>query len=130
MPERSKDWLDQAERDLKRCELDIEYEFYEWACFTAQQSAEKAIKALAYYLKGMPWGHSLVLLLKNMQNIIKVPQTIIEDAQLLDAYYISARYPNGWPAGTPKDYFNEKKAKEAYEAAKRIFTFCRNKISG
>ena len=34
MPNRAKDWLMQAD------------ERHEWACFTAQQSAKKAVKAL------------------------------------------------------------------------------------
>jgi len=44
--DRSKDWIRQAERDLKRAKLDIENAFYEWACFTSQQAAEKSVKAL------------------------------------------------------------------------------------
>ena len=46
MPERSRDWLAQAERDLQKAELDLEHGFREWACFTAQQLADKALKAL------------------------------------------------------------------------------------
>ena len=95
MPERSKDWLAQAERDLERCSLDIKYQFYEWACFTAQQAAEKAVKALIYSLKGLPWGHSITNLLRELSSKLKIPQSILEDAQLLDAYYIPTRYPNG-----------------------------------
>jgi HEPN domain-containing protein len=41
---RSLDWLSQAERDLERCLLGLEHGFYEWACFTAQQAAEKAVR--------------------------------------------------------------------------------------
>ena len=130
MPERSKDWLAQAERDLERCVLDIKYEFYEWACFTAQQAAEKAVKALIYSLKGLSWGHSITNLLREISSKLEIPEEIIEDAQLLDAYYIPTRYPNGWPSGVPKDFFNLKKAEEAYGAAKRILAFCRREISG
>jgi len=40
MSERSLDWLRQAEKDLEKAKLDIDWCFYEWACFTAQQAAE------------------------------------------------------------------------------------------
>ena len=43
---RYQDWLDQAERDLERAKIDVQYAYWEWACFTAQQAAEKACKAL------------------------------------------------------------------------------------
>ena len=44
--ERSKDWLDEANGDLEHARNDVEGGFYNWACFSAQQSAEKAIKAV------------------------------------------------------------------------------------
>ena len=37
---RWKDWYDQGVRDLSRAELDVEHQYFEWACFTAQQAAE------------------------------------------------------------------------------------------
>ena len=43
--ERSADWLAQAKRDLVHARHDVEAEFYEWACFSAQQAAEKAVNA-------------------------------------------------------------------------------------
>ena len=39
--------------------MDIAHEFYEWACFTAQQSAEKVLKGLGLNLVITIWGHSL-----------------------------------------------------------------------
>ncbi len=46
MSERTKDWLDQAQWDLKHAENDVTGGYYEWACFSAQQAAEKALKAV------------------------------------------------------------------------------------
>lgn len=45
MVERSVDWIDQAEGDLEHAKHDLKSGFYDWACFSAQQSAEKAVKA-------------------------------------------------------------------------------------
>ncbi len=44
--ERSADWMDQAEGDLDHARHDLEGAFYEWACFSAQQAAQKAVKAV------------------------------------------------------------------------------------
>jgi HEPN domain-containing protein len=35
-----------------------------------------------------------------------IPPELIVQAQSLDAHYIPARYPNGFPEGKPADYFN------------------------
>jgi len=44
--ERSKDWIDEAEGDIKHARSDLRQGFYNWACFSAQQSAGKAVKAV------------------------------------------------------------------------------------
>ncbi len=124
---RWKDWLDQAERDLKRAGLDIQYEYWEWACFTAQQAAEKAVKALLMNRGISAWGHAVTPMLRHLATV-NVPVEIIRHAQLLDAYYIPTRYPNGFPEGKPADYFNSPKAKEAEDAAAAIIRFCKDNL--
>ena len=57
MVNRSQDWLDQAKRDMGRAAIDIQYAYWEWACFTAQQAAEKAVKALLMSYGYTVWGH-------------------------------------------------------------------------
>lgn len=44
--ERSRDWIDEAEWDLEHAKSDLDRGFYNWACFSSQQSAQKAIKAV------------------------------------------------------------------------------------
>ncbi len=44
--ERSRDWIEEAKGDLEHAISDMERGFYNWACFSAQQSAEKAVKAV------------------------------------------------------------------------------------
>jgi len=46
MPNRSRDWLAQAVRDLEQAESSKRESRHEWACFAAEQAAEKAVKAL------------------------------------------------------------------------------------
>jgi len=123
---RWKDWYEQGNRDLDRALLDIEHNYYyEWACFTAQQSAEKVIKALALRLGLTMWGHSLTEMLKILSQQVNIEKDIIDNGKLLDLYYIPPRYPNGFPSGKPADYFTEKQAKEAVDAASNIIGFCK-----
>jgi len=126
---RFRDWLAQAKRDLSRAQLDIQYEFWEWACFTSQQAAEKAVKALLMNRGLMTWGHAITPMLGRLENA-SVPEPLVERAQLLDAYYIPTRYPNGFPEGKPADYFGRQKAVEALDAANEILRFCEDNIIG
>ena len=63
MPGRSMDWLNQAVRDLEKANMDLKWEYYEWACFTAQQAA---VKALFQKIHGDAWGHAISKLLKEL----------------------------------------------------------------
>jgi HEPN domain-containing protein len=57
--ERSKDWLDEAEGDLAHAQNDLKGGFYNWACFSAQQAAEKACKAVFQRMGAEAWAHSV-----------------------------------------------------------------------
>lgn len=126
---RYKDWLEQAERDIEKAKLDIRHGYYDWACFTSQQSAEKAAKALCMKLGFDAWGHSITNKLKLLKDTVDVPDEIIEQAQLLDTFYIPTRYPNGFSIGKPSDYYNEKIASEALHACEKVFGFCKTNIN-
>ncbi len=52
--ERSADWMNQAEGDLLHARNDVAGGYYEWACFSAQQAAEKAVKAVFHTLTRTP----------------------------------------------------------------------------
>jgi HEPN domain-containing protein len=121
------DWLKPAEKDLEKAKLDVGWGYNEWACFTAQQAAEKAIKALFQHLHGDASGHGTKALLENLPYEDRCK--LLEDAILLDKLYIPTRYPNGLPQGIPHDYFTKKDAEEAVGAALRIYEWCKGKIS-
>jgi len=57
MSNRARDWFNQAVRDLEQAEDSRRSGRHEWACFTAQQAAEKAVKALHLHLGQEAWGH-------------------------------------------------------------------------
>lgn len=124
MPDRSKDWLAQAKRDLNHAVHACEDEDFEWSCFSAQQGAEKAVKAVFLYLHGESWGHSVFALLKALSDKIEVSERLIEAAKNLDKHYIPTRYPNGFDSGMPGDYYTKKDAQEAIKNAREIIEFC------
>lgn len=124
MPERSLDWLRQARRDLESAVWEAKGGFYDWACFAAQQAAEKALKALYQRLGGEVRGHSVFKLLQGLEDKIFIPPELKEIARKLDRYYIPTRYPNGWPEGIPAEYYTEEDSREAITGARKILRFC------
>lgn len=56
MPSRARDWLAQALVDLEEAQDARRAGRHEWACFAAQQAAEKAAKALHLYVPTSEWG--------------------------------------------------------------------------
>jgi HEPN domain-containing protein len=122
--ERSADWLRQAKRDLAKAKLDLDEGFYEWCCFTAQQAAEKAVKAVYQYRNESARGHSVTKLLLGLRGKLKATENLLNAGRILDRYYIESRYPNGFPEGSPMDFFDEKIGQEAYDAADKIVRFC------
>ena len=127
MVERSLDWLNQAEKDLEKAKLDLDGGFCEWACFTAHQAAKKAIKAVFQRIHGEAWGPGTKALLENLP--YEDRSLCIEEAKYLDKFYIPTRYPNGLPQGTPHEYFTPKEALGAIQAARKIYEWCKGKIS-
>ncbi len=99
MPNRAQDWLKQAERDLEVAEGARRAGWHEWACFAAQQAAEKAVKALHLHWGQEAWGHVVARLLRELPDEIDVPEELVERAHVLDGYYIPAR------EGAPFEHF-------------------------
>lgn len=126
--ERSRDWLAQAERDFEKAQLDLEHAYYDWACFTAQQAAEKVVKALLQKRGSSVRGHALLRLFEALGEHLEVPEAMMHHARVLDRYYIEARYPNGFPAGAPMEYFDRQLAEGAVDAADEILRFCRGHL--
>jgi len=129
MSERSKDWLTQAEKDLEVAEVMINNGFFDWACFVAQQAAEKATKVVFQKLNAEVWGHSVLNLLKILGNKIKISDEILDYARILDKYYIPTRYPNAFECGSPFEYFIEEEAKNVVICAKKIIEFCKSVLA-
>ncbi|MEM3806101.1 MAG: HEPN domain-containing protein [Desulfurococcus sp.] len=112
-------WLAEAQADLRYAEMSISTGRYNWACFIAQQAAEKALKALMLHVLGeYPRGHDLVKLYRRVKDSTAVSLSEVALAKL-SAYYTLARYPN---AGLerPSEEILREHAEEAISIAKGV----------
>ncbi len=128
MATRHQDWLWQARRDLEQARASTADAFYEWACFAAQQAAEKALKALYQRRGADAWGHLLADLIRALPADIEVPPELVEKAKELDKHYIAPRYPNALPHGAPGQSYTKGEAERAIENAEQVLRFCEGHI--
>ena len=126
--DRSKDWLAQSNEDLKSAKLMLDAGDYEWACFIAHQSAEKALKALLEVKKVRPWGHDLLELITLLPSTLTVADKIRQALYRLNLYYITTRYPDVFPKGYPAEKFSLTQAKVAIKDAKLVIQFVNRNI--
>jgi HEPN domain-containing protein len=114
-------WYGQARFDLEAARASVAAGNHEWACFQAQQSAEKALKALLLRQgkRRFP-SHSVHDLLAEVTKL--APEfDAVSEAQRLDQYYIPTRYPNGLPGTVmPHDYYGQKEALECVNLAESL----------
>jgi len=127
--ERSRDWMEQGKSDLDHARSDMEHGFYEWACFSAQQSAEKAVKAVFQKMGAEAWGHSVADLLEELSKTHSLSGKLKDAALELDKAYIPTRYPNAHPSGSPKSRYTKKEARRLIEYATEIVEFCARLLS-
>ncbi len=128
--ERSADWLEQARADLAHARNDLEDRFYEWACFSAQQAAEKAAKAVLHRLGAEAWGHSVADLLQAVGRSHAVAEDVLDAAFELDKAYISARYPDVHPSGAPTKRYTRTEAQRMVAHGEHVVRFCESLLSG
>ena len=127
--ERSRDWIEAALDDLEHAKIDMKHEFYNWACFSAQQAAEKAVKAVFQKLGIHAWGHSITDLLEELREKFDVPEEFIDFALELDKAYIPTRYPDALPSGSPRNRYSKTEAERLVRYAEEIVKFCENLLS-
>lgn len=118
-------WLNKAKDDLLWTEANIREKIYYGACFTSQQSIEKALKAYLVYKKGkFSKKHDLVTLVDECsffdRNFTKYRRIVAPIA----FYYIQTRYPDI----SEVDIYDKKEAEEAFEIAKELLDFVDTKI--
>lgn len=115
--------LAQARWDLKAAHDSAAAGNFEWACFQAQQAAEKALKSFLYRAGAEPsTGHSVRRLVAECERI-SADFAGLRDAAELDGYYIPTRYPNGLPDDVPHEYYTVEAAEECLSLASSVIEF-------
>ncbi|WXG44931.1 MAG: HEPN domain-containing protein [Promethearchaeati archaeon SRVP18_Atabeyarchaeia-1] len=127
--DRSKDWMDEAESDLDHARSDLKQGFNNWACFSTQQSAEKAVKAVFQKMHAEAWGHSVADLLTELSKKHKIPNELQDKALELDKAYIPTRYPNAHPSGSPRSRYTKDEARRLISNAEEVLRFCKDLLS-
>jgi HEPN domain-containing protein len=129
MPDRSRDWLRQAESDLESARNSHEAGKYDWAAFASHQAAEKAVKALHLSRMQDVWGPVVSELLQDLPQEVAAPEDLLERARVLDGHYVLSRYPNGYPEGAPTDHYGKLQSEQAVRYADQIVQFARSQMA-
>ena len=121
-------WFLQAEDDYRFVEWALEERrFFDKGCFIAQQSGEKAIKACLYAMgRRKVLGHSLHEMALELIDSDSRFQGIAQEAKRLDRFYISTRYPNGLPGGSPFQVYDCDDLGIAYQDISKVISICRS----
>jgi HEPN domain-containing protein len=126
----SQPWFDQAERDLEVARHLAMHEYHEWACFVAQQSAEKAVKAVRLLLGtsiDTIKKHEMSELLAEIPALHPRPDPQLKKADILDAHVQGARYPGyrGRGPDAPCKTYQSADSTGAIAIAEAILAFCK-----
>jgi len=122
-------WFQQAFYDLEAARWNLKGGFNNTVCFLAQQSGEKALKSLLYYLGSRRHAlltHSLVEMIQEAGRKAPEFKKLMDKARELDLHYIPSRYPNGLPSGYPHQFYGKRIAQQALKSAERILNTLRH----
>lgn len=128
MAQRVHDWLREAQAECQAAADLLRGKHWSWCCFTCQQAAEKALKALCEHFRNPQPGHNLNLLLGAVEARAAVPEPVRSACARLNRYYIPTRYPNAFDRGAPADQFFEADASRALADAEEVLGFARNVV--
>ena len=119
----AKRWILQAEDDLKFVEWVLkENVFFDKGCFVSQQAGEKALKSCLYASgERRVLGHSLFEMVIDLIKKDRIFEEIRNEAKRLDRFYITTRYPNGLPGGSPFQFYTKEDLERACEDLRKIF---------
>ena len=123
-------WLLQAEADLSAARDSGRSGHYEWACFQAQQSAEKAVKALLFTRgRTAVITHSIADLIEESKTFVPELVALTDEAKYLDTFYLATRYPNALAGERPpSQYYGQGDAQRCLSSAESILSAVKKHI--
>ncbi|MCS5698647.1 HEPN domain-containing protein [Cyanobium sp. FGCU-52] len=114
-------WLRQAKDDLRAARILQGAAQAAQACFLAQQTGEKALKALLAAEDRDLRSHSLGALLRELGE--EPAQRWQRQARVLDKLYAPTRYPDALGDELPSEVFGPEDAERALEAASALLVW-------
>jgi len=117
-------WRDEAGQALIGARLQAEGGIHNWACFGAEQASQLALKGLLHGLGKAAWGHDLVDLGRQVNQIpFDVPGEVAAALRRLEKHYIPARYPDAHPSGPPGAHYADSDSNQAFTDADLVLSF-------
>lgn len=114
-------WRAEADRALRSAELQLNDGLYNWSCFSAEQAAQLALKALLHGVGAGPWGQDLEELAgKARDQGFVMPQETADAFRRLGRLYIPSRYPDAHAAGEVASHFASSDAEAAMRDARHV----------
>lgn len=126
--QRTEDWLREAQAELRAGRDLLKGKHWSWCCFTCQQAAERALKAMCEHFRSPQFGHNLNLLLQAIEAYTPVSGSVQMACARLNRYYIPTRYPNAFDRGAPADQFFEADARQALQDAEEVMSFAESVV--
>ena len=124
-------WLRQAEYELKAARWVEEGGFYAPACFLAQQSAAKSLRAFLFYKKeDARESRSVADLVDRALTYDERFKPLDESLSRLDIYYKTTRYPDSLPGGIPAEIITARDSKEAISIASELLSIVEDTRKG
>jgi HEPN domain-containing protein len=124
------DWLEEAKADFRHAMQAYRAGSHNWACFAAEQAAEKATKAFIIgVLRKRPiHARDLTVLHRQTQGRLKTPAATTNRLGELSAYYTGARYPNS-ELNRPSVSITAIQARGAIRTARGVLAFVKRQIA-
>ncbi len=125
-------WFKEASNTLQQAKRTFQQKDYNLTCFLAEQTTQKALKAVLYG-EGERFIniHSIAELIKTVAFRHPDFSALLDKGAKLDQYYLSTRYPDAIPEpAIPSEIFSEDQAKEALEIMIEVFGQCENLFAG
>jgi HEPN domain-containing protein len=124
-------WLEQAKEDMRWAGVLLEQGGYHLVAFLSQQVAEKGLKAILYHLGAETvLGHSVERLATEVAGILPEVRPNVPRWSVLDAHYVTSRYPNSLPGSIPADVYERDTAETALRLAEEVIEFAERAIAG
>ncbi|WP_291998617.1 HEPN domain-containing protein [Caldivirga sp.] len=121
-------WLQQAFDDLATAKDMVATGHYYAAAFWAQQSADKALKALALSLGKVLRTHDLSEILNTIHEESGLPiDDVKQDANKLTIHYVVSRYPNAANA-IPSRIYSRDDAEDLVRRAEKVIQWVRQNL--